>query len=54
MVLFSFLSAIICFNTIFDYEDTMQDIDNWLGDYILVGSTYDMRGVEPVFRFIYF
>ena len=32
----------------------MQDINNWLGDYILVGSAYKMIGVEPLFRFSYF
>ena len=42
MVLFSFLSTILYFETRFDYEDTMQDIDNWLGDSILIGSVYKM------------
>ena len=54
MVLFSFLSTIFCFETRFDYGNTMQDIDKWLGDYRLVGSAYNMIGVEPIFRFSYF
>ena len=54
MVLFSFLSTILYFETIFDYDNTMQDIDNWLVDSILVGSSYKMVGIEPLFRFSYF
>ena len=54
MVLFSFLSNILYFETRFDYENNMQDINNWLGDSILVGSAYNMIGVEPLFRFRYF
>ena len=54
MVLFSFLSNILYFETRFDYSNTMQDIDNCLGDYRIVGSAYKMMGVEPIFRFSYF
>ena len=56
MVLFSFLSTILYFDTRFDYDDTMQDIDNWLGYSILIDSAYDMtvdRG-RTYFRFICF
>ena len=54
MVLFLFLSTSIYLDTRFDYDDTMQDIDKWLGDSILVGSAYKMIQVEPLFRFSYF
>ena len=45
MVLFSFLSTILYFETSFDYDDNMQDIDNWLGDFILVCYAYKIIGV---------
>ena len=54
MMFFSFLSTILYLETSFDYDDTMQDIDNWLGDSILIGPAYNMIGVEPLFRFSYF
>ena len=54
MGLFSSLSTILYFDTIFDFNDTMQDIDNCLGDYIIVVSAYKMMGVERLFRFSYF
>ena len=54
MVLFSFLSTILYFDTRFDYDFTMQDIDTCLEDSILVGYAYKMMGVEPLFRFSYF
>ena len=53
-MLFSFPSTILYFKTVFDYDATMQDIDNWLVDSILVGSAYNMIGLEPLFGFIYF
>ena len=33
---------------------SLQDIDNWLGDFILVGSAHKMIGVENIFMFGYF
>ena len=54
MVLFSCLSTILYFETIFDYDVTMQDINNCLGDYILLVSAYKMMGVDTIFRFSYF
>ena len=54
MVLFLFLSTILYFETIFDYDNTMQDIDNCLGDSILVGSEYKMMGVEPLLGLVTF
>ena len=54
MVVFLFLSTVLYFNTIFDYDITMQYINNCLGDSILVGSAYNMMGVEPIFSFTYF
>ena len=54
MVLLLFISTILYFETSFDYDDTMQDIDNWFGYSILVGSAYKMIGVEHLFRFSYF
>ena len=53
MVLFLFLSTIFYFETRFDYDDNMQDTDNWLEDFILIGSAYKMtidRG-RTSFRF---
>ena len=40
MVMFLCLSTILYFENIFDYDDTMQDINNWLGDSILIGLAY--------------
>ena len=54
MVFFLFLSTILYFDTRFDYDFTMQDIDTCLEDSILVGYAYKMMGVEPLFRFSYF
>ena len=56
MVLFLFLSTILYFETIFDYDDTIQDIDNWLVDSILIGSAYKITfyRVRTSFRFSYF
>ena len=54
MVLFLFLSNILYFYNRFYFAITLQDIDNCLGDSILLGSVYKMMGVEPLFRFIYF
>ena len=54
MMFFSFLSTILYLETSFDYDDTMQDIDNWLGDSILVGSAYKMIGVEPLLGLVTF
>ena len=54
MVLFSFISTILYFDTRLYYDVTMQDINNCLGYSILVGSTYNMIRVEPLFRFSYF
>ena len=51
MMLFLFFLTIIYFENIFDFDYTMQDIDNWLGYSILVGFAYKMMGVEPIFRF---
>ena len=42
MVMFLCLSTILYFENIFDYDDTMQDINNWLGDSILIGLAYKM------------
>ena len=56
MELLLFLSTIIYLETIFDYDDTMQDINNWVGDSILIGYAYKMtvdRG-RTSFRFSYF
>ena len=56
MALLLFLSTIIYLETIFDYDDTMQDINNWVGDSILIGYAYNMtvdRG-RTSFRFSYF
>ena len=56
MELLLFLSTIIYLETIFDYDDTMQDINNWVGDSILIGYAYKMtfdRG-RTYFRFICF
>ena len=56
MVLFSFLLTILYFETRFDYDDNMQDIYNWLGDSILIGSAYKMTiDMGTIcFRFSYF
>ena len=56
MVLFSFLSNILYFETIFDYDDTMKDTDNWLGDSILIGYAYKISidTGRTYFRFSYF
>ena len=48
------LSTILYFETIFDYDDTMNDINNRLGDSILVGSAYKMIGVEPLLGLVTF
>ena len=53
---FSFLSNILYFETIFDYDNTMQDINNWLGYSLLIGSAYKIlidRG-RTSFRLTYF
>ena len=49
MVFFSFISTILYFETIFDYAVTMPDIDNCLGDSVLVGSSYKMMGGRTYF-----
>ena len=54
MLFFSFLLTILSFDTIFDYDITMQDIDTCLGDSILVVSVYEVMGVEYLFTFSYF
>ena len=52
MVLFLSLSTNFYFETRYDYEDTMQDIHNWLGYYILVVSGYKIIGVEHFFGLV--
>ena len=54
MVFFSFFSTILYFETGFDYDVTMQDIDKRLGDSILVCYVYKIMGVELLFSFSYF
>ena len=54
MVLFLIISTILSFETRFGIHNTMQYIDNWLGDSILVGSAYKIIWVEPLFRLSYF
>ena len=53
-MLFCFLSNIIYFETIFDYDVTMKNIDNCLRDSILVGFSHNIMEVEPLFRCSYF
>ena len=56
MVLFLFISTILYFETRFYYDDTMQDINNWLVDSILIGSSYKVTIdiARASFRFSYF
>ena len=54
VVLFLFLLTILYFETRFDYEDNMQDINNWLGYSILVCSAYKIIGVEPFLGLVTF
>ena len=56
MVLFLFLSTTLLFETEFDYGNTMQYIDYWLGDCILIGSAYNIQliGIEPFLGLVTF
>ena len=53
MVLFLFLSTILYFKTISDYDNTIQDIDNMLRDSILIGPSYKMTFDSSITSFMF-